>query len=801
MASRSKNVSESHSELSAEAARFAAGAFSYTAVIALFTKVTRAALLAHSTHSHKPLFALPLVLGSDLILVASAALFAHLLARLPPRPLRISLGVVLLALLATVHIFDIGAHELTGSPLTYQRLRGDEGATFRDIGLVATRELVLGFGSLALLYAMLWPMLRFAPRFRWLQRAAALRSLALLLIIGLCSNYAAMHYLRRGFGLHTQSVIDLLRSIFDEDAYEARELTKPQWDKLLKPAIAATRPEHAPPALGSKRPKNVVVFLAEGIAFEHTGFAAQDKPNPTPHLTERVKKEGLLLSRYYAHWHASNQAIFSVVCSSLPPMTGDIMRKKPRIDCGEFSEVMREHGLHAGLFHAGHFSFYNKLALLGRRGYETELDAEDLMLRNKKWQPMLWGTDDRAMVDATLKWVDSLPKGDHFAALMISIAPHYPFELPSSWTPRPFKGNSELSRYLNGVYYIDDVFEELVRGFEARGLADDTLFVFLGDHGIQINEPARATPGRRSFYEPSLHVPFVMLNPRLFPATLGAAQRSSDRLAGHMDLLPTILDALGEDSDPRHHGQSVFRDDRWPRRLFFAAFGAAYIGFIENDFKFMHEPRASRTEYYDLRNDPNELHDLSDQYPARMRDYSGQAVAIAQGSRAQIEVTPVLDEKVSIFQIYSLFRHNVVARIERGRAKSVCTPDAKGDNRICPGAGAIFSQKDQNIMGEQRRCLEVRVPEGATVRLRVEDPNTLSMLNATVATVSKKDPKNTLFLVGTEVDGQHKPFLSVDNTQAYYINHARGRKYVEYTFSNTHKGQPDSVCLQLAKLD
>jgi len=130
-----------------------------------------------------------------------------------------------------------------------------------------------------------------------------------------------------------------------------------------------------------------------------------------------------------------------------------------------------------GLFHSGQFNFYNKLALLGRRGYAVELDAAELAKTSRR-ETQQWGIDDRAMVDATLHWVDTLPKSQRFAALMIGVSPHYPYWLPRDYTG-PFPKDSREHEFLNGVAFVDTAFEQLLRGFEQRGLYDDTLFVWL----------------------------------------------------------------------------------------------------------------------------------------------------------------------------------------------------------------------------------------------------------------------------------------------------------------------------------
>jgi hypothetical protein len=266
-----------------------------------------------------------------------------------------------------------------------------------------------------------------------------------------------------------------------------------------------------------------------------------------------------------------------------------------------------------------------------------------------------------------------------------------------------------------------------------------------------------------------------------------------------MDLLPTLLDALGDEPDSRHHGQSLFRDQGWPRRLFFAANNGKYIGFIDNDHKFVLQPRAKQTEYYDLSKDPDEVDDLGNDDPGLMRAMGADAKKLAEGLRAQLDAAPVLEEKITMAQVYNLFRKHVVASVDRAGAITPCKADASGDGRECPGLGALFRQTDEDIQGEKRRCLRVKVPEGATVRLRVSDPTTLSLLTSTTGAIGRKEPAGSRFHITTDVDGLKKFETDIGLYGAQYVDHPRGQKYLEYAITREHAGAPDEICLQLTK--
>lgn len=776
----------------------AAGPVAYVATIVVLAKVARAAEFTSRTGSAVAWPILPLTFGQDLLLIASVGFVAQALARVPWPRVRGGALVVLLAAVGALCAADVVAHRLTGTPLTVQRFRGDEGATLGDLDLLDRADLIGGVAGILFAFVLLWVALRHARRARVLVRWAHPGALLATLAVGAALVFAQGAWLPNVHGLNEQPVFVLLESAFGDDLPAAHAVSTREWAALLRPR-ERTPPEPPPPRIGPPA-RNVVLFLAEGIPTKHTGFQPRaGRNNPTPNLMRRWRDHGLVFDRYYANWHASIQALFSIACSAFPPIQGDIVRIKPRIDCGELSEVMRARGLVSGLFHGGTFAFYNKLALLGRRAYAIELDSEELAKTSRR-QTTQWGIDDRAMVDATLHWIDSLPRGQRFAAVMIPITAHYPY-----WVPRdfrsPLKGRTgRADAFRRAVSFQDQVFEELLRGFEERGLYDDTLFAWLGDHGHAVFEPPRITPGVRGVYQANLHVPLVFINSKLFPPSLARKARVSHRVGSHPDLLPTMLDALGVPPDPRHQGQSLLSTAYEPRRVYIAAQNGRYLGFVENDHKFIVQRRRGRTEYYDLKADPEELHDLSEAHAAEMAAHTEDAVRFWGAARARIEAAPVLKERVSVRNLYSLFRRDVEVSLVDGATRVPCARVASGDGRTCPELGSVLREKTGKVQGEKRHCVFVRVPPKGEIELAVDDPDVLGLMHGTIVALPGSPESGTAFRIRTLVDGEPQGNVRLTRATAARPQHPRGRRDLRYLISRASETTADEVCLQLTTL-
>lgn len=103
----------------------------------------------------------------------------------------------------------------------------------------------------------------------------------------------------------------------------------------------------------------------------------------------------------------------------------------------------------------------------------------------------------------------------------------------------------KIAGYYNCVHRVDIAVGMLMELLEEKGYDENTLIIFLGDHGPPF------TRGKTSCYEAGLRVPFIAHWP-------GVSQpHVSERLVGSIDIYPTILDAVGIDQPANLHGQSL----------------------------------------------------------------------------------------------------------------------------------------------------------------------------------------------------------------------------------------------------
>ena len=373
------------------------------------------------------------------------------------------------------------------------------------------------------------------------------------------------------------------------------------------------------------RPRHVVLFVSESTAL---GFVDD---STMPRLMALAGGHAASFQEHSAQSPISIKAIFSLLCGLHPDPTSELETTSlARIACSSLSETLSAQGFDAALFHGGYFAFTDKLAFLGERGFQRLVDGEQLLASRaaaggkQPWHNG-WGVDDRAVVDDALSWFDE--RSDPGAAsllVVIPLVPHHEYFLPPD-AATPFGVATVVDRYKNGLRFADDVFARLVDGYRARGVFDDTLFVFVGDHGEAFDEHPRNRLHGSFLYEENIRAPLVMVSTTLF-----AQAQTSHRPSSHADLLPTILDLLGVPlpAGAPMQGQSLVSSSFLPRPVpLFTAVPTLKVGLRTPSLKLVHDDNSDSDELFDLSRDPREQHNLASTQPALTARMRSQALA------------------------------------------------------------------------------------------------------------------------------------------------------------------------------
>jgi lipoteichoic acid synthase len=375
-------------------------------------------------------------------------------------------------------------------------------------------------------------------------------------------------------------------------------------DDFMPPAAA---PGPARPASGVR---NVVVFVLESVPAALVGLYGSPFPT-TPELDAR-RDQALVFRNAYAHWPTTNATLVSLLTSSYPWVASKtITSQYPDIPLAALSSELKERGYRTAFFNSADLRFQNAEGFLRHRDLDVVEDYRtipcDVPVKQhaarETFSSIAWvnldGLDDVCTADAFVDWIARDRERPLFGVVWTTMT-HYPYFAPQDEVEFA-TDDDELYRYLNALRHGDRALGRVLEGLERLEIADETLVVVLGDHGEAHGQHGERGHGSQ-LYEENIHIPLVLINPRLFRGG------TSDAIGGLVDVAPTIMDILGLPPAATWQGRSLLAEDRPPRTYFFSPLAELLFGYREGDVKYIYNASRGSLEVYDLARDPTEQH-------------------------------------------------------------------------------------------------------------------------------------------------------------------------------------------------
>jgi arylsulfatase A-like enzyme len=236
--------------------------------------------------------------------------------------------------------------------------------------------------------------------------------------------------------------------------------------------------------------------------------------------------------------------------------------------------------------------------------------------------------------------IDELVRGMRnrpFALVVDCFDPHEPWTPPRKYldlyTDRDYRGSlpgnvqyrhadymaEAAVRRLPGVYGASVTMADAWLGrfldrFYASGLADETVVVFLSDHGIVLGERGWTGKPALELHPELIQVPFLLRDP-----SGRAAGKETPYFASPHDVGPTLLQMTGVPTPETMNGVSLAPllsggSPRLSRRFCFGGY-ANHWYYRDDRWAFIADGNNSGRELFDLRNDPGERTSVARDHP------------------------------------------------------------------------------------------------------------------------------------------------------------------------------------------
>ena len=180
----------------------------------------------------------------------------------------------------------------------------------------------------------------------------------------------------------------------------------------------------------------------------------------------------------------------------------------------------------------------------------------------------------------------------------------------------PEKYQHSVKGYFRMLAGIDNEIAKIRAKLEAKGIADNTVIVVMGDNGFFLGE--RQIAGKWLMYDNSLKVPLIIYDPR------NPTHKDVEQMALNIDIPSTILDFAGVKAPASWHGKSLKpfvekenvnleRDTILVEHLWDFKNITPSEGVRTKDWKyFRYVNDKSIEELYNLKDDPRETNNLVD---------------------------------------------------------------------------------------------------------------------------------------------------------------------------------------------
>jgi N-sulfoglucosamine sulfohydrolase len=303
-------------------------------------------------------------------------------------------------------------------------------------------------------------------------------------------------------------------------------------------------------------PPNILHIMSDDHGYPHLGCYG-NADIKTPNL-DKFAAEGIRFDRAY------------VACPQCVPSRASIMTGRAPIDIDmtrfsaplprnvlTYHEHLRKNRYFTGVagrtFHLeGAKNSPESKAVFEEHKLETFNDRLDFVKTA--------GGDNEGTLAQFNEFLDAVPKGKPFSLQLCSSDPHRPLNThgPVKHDPAKIKLpphhldtpaiREDFARYYDEIAHFDVFFGQVMAELERRGLAQNTLVLFMGDNGCA------QFRGKGTLYEFGIHIPMLAR----WPGIIKPGTATSELISGE-DLAPTYLEAAGLAAPQEMTGRSFVK--------------------------------------------------------------------------------------------------------------------------------------------------------------------------------------------------------------------------------------------------
>jgi phosphoglycerol transferase MdoB-like AlkP superfamily enzyme len=281
---------------------------------------------------------------------------------------------------------------------------------------------------------------------------------------------------------------------------------------------------------------NIVLIVLEGISNEFFKIDLETEYSKQMPYLSKIEKEGLSFSNIYASGFRTDQGLLSLY-SGIPTLPEiNIMKELRAVDFKpSLYKSLKANNYSTSFFYGGDLAFSEMRRYLKNQQLDHLVGGNAIASKSSKLD---WGFAEDVVFEAMLNHLDTVRKP--FFTSCLTLTTHPPFDIVEKYGVDII---SEEQRYIYSANKLDKYIENFMKKSSMEPWYENTLFVFVSDHGTMHLKNSSAEDHKR------WHVPLF------FYGEVLKDQYESvciDTYGNHYDLPMTIENLLDIESGEKY---------------------------------------------------------------------------------------------------------------------------------------------------------------------------------------------------------------------------------------------------------
>lgn len=373
-----------------------------------------------------------------------------------------------------------------------------------------------------------------------------------------------------------------------------------QLDKKNTKADTYERVVHPGSSALESKP-NIVLVICESFSMYKSTMSGNPL-NSTPFF-DGLTREGIFFERCFSPTFGTARGVFATL-TGIPDVQLSKFSTRNLQSLNQYTIINNFDGYNKMYFIGGSSDFNNF------RGLINNINDVQIFEEGKFTAPKLnvWGISDKDLFMEADKVMKQQTKP--FFSIIQTSDNHRPYSIPASdkdFVPRKVS-EEELKKYgfesleeFNAFCYTDYCYQKFIETAKQSPYFNNTIFVFVGDHGVEGNANAvypKVWTDQRLNDE---HVPLLFYAPALL-----TPQRRTETVS-QIDVLPTLANMVFQPYTNKTLGRNLLQPGEKQDAAFIIHHDEGKIGLVNNDYYYSKNLWITKEELLPIRSGLPEL--------------------------------------------------------------------------------------------------------------------------------------------------------------------------------------------------